>query len=63
MDSKRFIMIKVIERNNNPNDNFINCKRRRQTNIIESESNISQQENLDSIFYSSSSSSSSSENE
>ena len=61
MDSKKFIMVKVIERNNNPNDNFINCNRRRQP-IINIETNTSQQTNLDSLFYSSSSCSSS-ENE
>ena len=61
MDSKKFIMVKVIERNNNPNDNFINCNKRRQP-IINVESNTTQQPNLDSLFYSSSSGSSS-ENE
>ena len=60
MDSKKFIMVKVIERNNNPNDNFINCNRRRQP-IINIESNTTLQTNLDSLFYSSSSSSSENE--
>jgi len=55
-------MIKVIERNNNPNDNFINCNRRRQPNL-NIESNITQQSNLDTLFYSSSSSSCSSSEE
>lgn len=62
MDSRKFIMIKVIERNNNPNDNFINCNRRRQANL-NIESNITQQSNLDTLFYSSSSSSCSSSEE
>ena len=60
MDSKKFIMLKVIERNNNPNDNFINCNRRRQP-IINIESNINQRTNTDGLFFISSSSSSSSE--
>ncbi len=52
-------MVKVIERNNNPNDNFINCNRRRQP-IINIESNITRQPNNDSLFFLPSSSSSSS---
>ena len=62
MDSKKFIMVKLIERNNNPNDNFINCNRRRQP-VINIESNITQRTNTDGLFFISSSSSSSSEGE
>lgn len=50
-------MVKVIERTNNPNDNFINCNRHRQP-IINIESNITRQPNTDSLFFISSSSSS-----
>lgn len=55
-------MVKVIERNNNPNDDFVNCNRRIQPNI-NINSNITQQRNLESLFYSSSSSSSDSSSE
>jgi len=55
-------MVKLIERNNNPNDNFINCNRRRQP-VINIESNITQRTNTDGLFFISSSSSSSSEGE
>ena len=55
VDSKRFVMLKIIERNTNPNANFINTNKRINTNV--SFNTISEIENNE-LYISSSSSSS-----
>ncbi len=53
MDFKKVMLIKIIEKTENPNNNFINCNLRR-TVAIEQNGNTT---DYDTLFFSSSSSS------